>query len=46
MKQRAWNICRGRRIIDTVFYDVDCDADYVLRAESDHYGGNIYVRKA
>jgi len=49
MKQQAWNIFRfvrgQERLVDTVYYDLDMDADQVERSEADHYGGNIKVRK-
>ena len=45
---QAWNVYRGRRLLDTVFYDADCDADYVRRSLIDHDGfsPNIIVRRA
>lgn len=48
MKQIAWNVYLGTRLIDTVFYTTDCDADYVRRSLIDHdgYDYRIIVRKA
>ena len=50
---KAWDVYvpnpHGKdRHIDTVFYDSDCDADYVRRGlvEHDGYPGNIYVKCA
>ena len=47
---QAWDVTRGdsRKIIDTVFYDADCTADYVRRGlvEHDGYPADIKVRKA
>lgn len=38
MKARAWNVYLRGRLIDTVWFDADCDRDYVLRALIDHDG--------
>lgn len=49
---QAWNVYRptprGLEHIDTVFYDANCDADYVRNGLIDHdgYDPNIVVRKA
>ena len=40
----AWNVYIGRRLIDTVFYDADCDADYVRRGLVDHDGYDAGIR--
>jgi hypothetical protein len=43
-----WNVYLNGRIIDSVFYDKDCDAWYVKRTLVNHDGYNpgIIVRKA
>ena len=43
----AWNVYLGGKLIDTVFYDDDCDADYVRRGLVDHDGYNpaITIRR-
>lgn len=43
----AWNVYLGNRLIDTVFYTKDCDADYVRRSLIDHdgYDGRIRVQR-
>lgn len=38
MKIKAWNIYLRGKWIDTVFYDEDCDYDYVLRSLINHDG--------
>jgi hypothetical protein len=42
---RAWEVLRGSQVIDTVFFDPDCDEDYVRRAliEHDGYPDDIVV---
>ena len=49
----AWNVYRPRRydtdkLIDTVFYTKDCDAEYVRRSLINHdgYPVDIRVRRA
>ena len=44
---QAWNVWLLGRLIDTVFYDADCDADYVRRGLIDHdgYDSRIIVRR-
>ena len=48
MKANAWEVYLGKRLIDIVFFDVDCDKDYVLRALINHDGYNpninVYLR--
>ena len=34
----AWNVYRGSRLLTTVFYTADCDAEYVKRGLVDHDG--------
>ena len=43
----TWNVYLNGRLIDTVFFTPDCDADYVKRALVDHDGYNpaIVVRR-
>lgn len=38
MKQRGWNVYFGSRLIDTVFYTEDCDAEYVRASLINHDG--------
>lgn len=47
MRHQAWNVYLNGKLIDTVFYDKDCDADYVRRGLIEHDGYNpaITVRK-
>jgi hypothetical protein len=47
MKSIGWNVYLLGRLIDTVWFDADCDADYVYRAlvEHDGYDPRIEVRK-
>lgn len=40
----AWDVILGRRIIDTVFYDRDCDAEYVRTSLINHDGYNPAIR--
>ncbi len=44
----AWDVYLNGKLIDTVFYDSGCDADYVRRGLIDHdgYDYRIVVRKA
>ena len=35
---RAWNVYLKGRVIDTVFYTKDCDADYVKSSLINHDG--------
>ena len=48
MRAIAWNVYLNGKLIDTVFYDADCDADYVRRGLINHdgYDPRIVVRKA
>lgn len=48
MAHQAWNVYLNGRCIDTVFYDKNCDKDYVLRGLIDHdgYDPRIIVRRA
>ena len=43
----AWLVLRGGRLIDTVYFTPDCDAEYVRRAlvEHDGYPADITVRR-
>ena len=45
---RAWDVVRKGKIIDTVFYCKDCDAEYIRRGliEHDGYPVDILVRKS
>ncbi len=47
MKSIGWNVYRKGRLIDIVFFDADCDADYVRRSLIDHdgYPPDIVVRR-
>lgn len=44
---QAWDVILNGKVIDTVFYDADCDADYVKRGLINHdgYDAGIEVRK-
>jgi hypothetical protein len=44
----AWNVYLNGRIIDTVFYDKNCDKEYVRNGLINHdgYDPRIVVRKA
>lgn len=46
MKQNAWDVYLNDELIDTVFYDENCDKDYVLRGliEHDGYDPEIEIR--
>ena len=55
MKQNAWDVFKPASnefghwvLIDTVFYDADCDAEYVRTGLIDHdgYDPRIVVRQA
>ena len=43
----GWNVYLNYELIDTVFYDDDCDQDYVRRGLIGHdgYDPNIVVSK-
>lgn len=43
-KQTAWYVYLNGKLIDTVFYDSDCDADYVLRGLINHDGYNPNIK--
>jgi hypothetical protein len=47
MTHQAWNVYFDGDLIDTVFYDADCDADYVKRGLVAHDGYNpgIVIRR-
>ena len=47
MRQQAWNVYLNGKLIDTVFYTPDCDADYVRTGLINHdgYHSGIIVRK-
>ena len=47
-KQKGWNVYLNGRLIDTVFYDDTCDAEYVRTSLINHdgYDSQIIVRKA
>jgi len=38
MPQQAWNVYLSGRLIDTVYFCVDCDAEYVKRSLCEHDG--------
>lgn len=42
----AWNVYRNGKLIDTVFFMLDCDAQYVLKSLIDHdgYPSDITIR--
>ena len=45
MKQKKWDVYLHGKLIDSVFYDADCDKDYVLDGLVNHdgYDPNIEV---
>ena len=48
MRSVAWDVYLNGREIDTVWYDPDCDAEYVKRTLVDHdgYHPGIVVMRA
>ena len=44
----AWNVYLNGKLIDTVFYDKSCDAEYVRRGLISHdgYDDRITVKKS
>ena len=48
MSSTAWNVYLNGKMIDTVFYDSNCSAEYVRRGLIEHDGYNlaIIVRRA
>ena len=44
----AWDVILNGKVVDTVWYTKDCDADYVRRSLIDHdgYNPNITVRRS
>lgn len=48
MPANAWDVYVGNKIIDTVFFDKDCDEWYVKHALINHdgYPSNIEVKLA
>ena len=44
MKSNAWTVTLNGKHIDTVFFDADCDADYVYRALVNHDGYNPGIK--
>jgi len=47
MKQTKWNVYLNGKLIDSVFYNTNCDADYVKNSLINHdgYDTRISVRK-
>ena len=47
MSSIGWNVYHNGKLIDTVFFTKDCDADYVKRALVNHdgYPSDIRVSK-
>lgn len=47
MKQNAWVVVLNSKIITTVYYDKDCDSEWVKQSliEHDGYPSNITVFK-
>jgi len=47
MPSIAWNVYLNSKLINTVFFTSDCDADYVYRALVSHdgYDSRIVVRE-
>jgi len=48
MRQTAWNVYLRGKLIDTVYYDPDCDADYVRDGLINHdgYDPGIKIQRA
>lgn len=48
MKATPWVVSLYDRVLDIVYYDADCDSDYVRRSliEHDGYPSNIIVTRA
>lgn len=48
MAHQAWDVILKGKVIDTVFYEPNCDAEYVRKGLIDHdgYDYRITVRKA
>lgn len=44
----AWDVILNGKVVDTVWYTKDCDADYVRRSLINHdgYNPNITVRRS
>lgn len=44
----AWDVILNGKVLDTVWYTKDCDADYVRRSLINHdgYNPNITVRRS
>ena len=47
-EMKAWDVIRNGRVIDTVFYDADCELWYVRKGliEHDGYPSDIIVKPA
>lgn len=47
-KQIGWDVLVGDRVIDVVFYESECDEEYVRRTLIDHdgYPAGIRVRQS
>jgi hypothetical protein len=47
MKQTQWNVFLGTKLIESVFFDSDCDKDYVWSSLVSHDGfhPNIWIKK-
>ena len=43
-QMQAWRVILGNRVIDTVFYQSGCDAQYVKRTLVDHDGYSPAIR--
>lgn len=44
MKQKAWDVIRNGKVIDTVFYTEDCDLHYVRSTLINHDGYPTDIR--
>jgi hypothetical protein len=47
-RQKAWDVWRNGRLVDTVFFNLDCDLHYVRQSLINHdgYPVDIIVRSA
>lgn len=47
MNQNNWNVYLNGKLIDSVYYTKDCDAEYVRNSLINHdgYNSNIKIKK-
>jgi hypothetical protein len=44
VRMKAWEVFLNGRHVDTVFFDDDCDKEYVLQSLIEHDGYNPQIR--